>query len=151
MDLNNKVALITGGTQGIGAAIAERLAAAGATVCIVARNINDAGIRDTITSRGGKCVLIQGDVASEDVCRDVVKQAADSCGSIDILIHSAGAAAPGSLEGEARKVWYSAFDVHVHAAFHLSSAAVPHMKKNGEGAILFVSSAAGLRLSLIHI
>jgi NAD(P)-dependent dehydrogenase (short-subunit alcohol dehydrogenase family) len=62
-----------------------------------------------------------------------------------VLVHCAGGAAPGSILQVAPEIWYSAFDIHVHAVFHLVRAAVPLMMQNGGGAILLVSSAAGAR------
>ncbi len=145
MDLKNKIALITGGTHGIGGAIAVKLSQEGARVCLVARNILDTAIKDKIEAMGGECILLSADLSVEESCKLVVQQTAEQFGTIDILVHSAGAAAPGGIEGNARAVWYNAFDIHVHAAFHLSAAALPFMKKGKEGAVLFISSAAGLR------
>jgi NAD(P)-dependent dehydrogenase (short-subunit alcohol dehydrogenase family) len=69
----------------------------------------------------------------------------DGLGGIDVLVHNAGAAAPGSFLQVSEEVWYHAFDVHVHASFHLCRAAVPHMTPKKEGAIVLVGSSAGHR------
>jgi NAD(P)-dependent dehydrogenase (short-subunit alcohol dehydrogenase family) len=74
-----------------------------------------------------------------------VHQTVEQLGSVDVLVHSAGGAAPGSLLDVAPEAWYKAFDVHVHAIFHLCRAAVPYMKKRREGAIILISSVAGTR------
>ena len=145
MDLNNKIALITGGTQGIGAAIALRLSQEGANVCLVARDVSDTTIKERIESSGGICLLLSADLCQEDSCKAVVQQTIDHFGAVDILVHCAGSAAPGGMENGARSVWYQAFDIHVHAVFHLSSAVYPYMQERKQGSILLISSAAGLR------
>lgn len=145
MNLQNKVALITGGTHGIGAETALELARQGMKIALVARNKPDGGIVDEIQQLGAECEVFTGDLSKEESCRQVVEQTVNHFGGIDVLIHSAGAAAPGALLNGASKVWYQAFDVHIHAVFHLCNAAVPHMKERGEGAIILISSAAGLR------
>lgn len=145
MNLENKVALITGGTQGIGAETALKLAAEGVLLSLVARNTSNTDVVKEIEAVGGKCILIQADVSKPDECARVVNETVERLGGIDVLVHSAGSAAPGSLLNGAKDVWYQAFDIHIHATFHLCSAAVPYMKARGEGAIILISSAAGLR------
>jgi NAD(P)-dependent dehydrogenase (short-subunit alcohol dehydrogenase family) len=145
MDIQNKVAIITGGTHGIGAATALALAGRGAAVALVARNTADNDIQQKIEALGASCMMIAADLGREDECIRVVEEVEKQWGRIDILVHSAGAAAPGSLLDGARAVWYQAFDVHIHAAFHLCRAAVSYMKLQKEGAIVLISSAAGLR------
>lgn len=145
MDLNNKVALITGGTHGIGAATAMILAKQGVKISIVARNIENNNVKNEIESYGQECCVISADLSREEDCKKVVEQTIRKFGSVDILVHSAGGAAAGSLLNGARDVWYKAFDIHIHAAFHLCAAVVPYMQKKKEGAIILISSAAGLR------
>jgi NAD(P)-dependent dehydrogenase (short-subunit alcohol dehydrogenase family) len=79
-----------------------------------------------------------------DAARCVV-EAAEALGRLDGLIHSAGGPVPGHFLEITPEEWYAAFDVHVHAIFHLCRAAVPLIQPRGEGAIVLVSSAAGLR------
>jgi NAD(P)-dependent dehydrogenase (short-subunit alcohol dehydrogenase family) len=62
-----------------------------------------------------------------------------------VLVHAAGSGAPGGLLDVAAESWYKAFDLHVHAVFHLCRAVVPEMKKRREGAVILISSVAGLR------
>ena len=145
MNLINKVALITGGTQGIGAETAMILLKQGVKVSLVARNTDNISIKQEIEGLEEQCFMISADLADENECKRVVSETISKFGGIDILIHSAGSAAPGSLLNGARNVWYQAFDIHVHAAFHLCAAVVPYMKMKKEGAIILISSAAGLR------
>ncbi len=145
MEVKNKVALVTGGTHGIGAETALRLASEGARLSLVARNVDKTDIKKRIESVGGECIIISADLSKPEECTRVVEETIQQLGSIDVLIHSAGSAAPGGLLTGAKEVWYKAFDIHVHAAFHLSVAAVPHMKNKKGGAIILISSAAGVR------
>jgi NADP-dependent 3-hydroxy acid dehydrogenase YdfG len=85
----------------------------------------------------GTCIMIPADLSKPEECARVVNETIQQLGDIDILIHSAGSAAPGSLLSGAKDVWYQAFDIHIHAAFHLSMAAVPSMKKKKEGCNYF--------------
>ncbi|HRN56513.1 MAG TPA: SDR family oxidoreductase [Agriterribacter sp.] len=145
MDLHNKVAIITGGTQGIGAETALALAAQGAHIALVARHTGDGTVQKKIEAMGMPCMMVTADLSKEAACVRVINAVQTHYGRIDMLIHSAGAAAPGSLLNGARAVWYEAFDIHVHAIFHLCRAAVPAMQANKAGAIVLISSAAGIR------
>jgi len=144
VDLREKVALITGGTQGIGAATALALAERGADIAIVARHI-DHGVRVKVEALGRRCVVIGRDMALPENATACVQEAVRALGRVDVLVHSAGARAPGGLMEVTTEVWHEAFDVHVHAILHLCRAAVPLMKQKGGGAIVLVSSVAGLR------
>ena len=145
MNIQNKVAVVTGGTHGIGAATALALARQGAAIAIIARNITDSDVQEKLEALGAPLLMIAADLSKEEECIRAAEAVAAKWGRIDILVHSAGAAAPGGLLNGAREIWYNAFDVHVHAAFHLCRAAVPYMKSQKEGAIILISSAAGLR------
>ena len=146
MDLQDKVCLVTGGSSGIGASTALRLARKGARVisisrrgCHLDRNLvsceeDDHGIH-----------FLKADVSDPEACRKCVEETVQEFGRLDVLVHSAGGPAPGGLSDVSEESWMSAFAVHVHAVFHLSRAAVPHMAKQGEGAIVLLGSAAGLR------
>ena len=138
------VALITGGTLGIGAATAIALAKDGYDICLAARNTKDLDVQRDIEALNARCHLIQADVSQEASCKLVVEETISKLGRLDVLVHSAGGPALGGLLTGAEKVWYNAFDIHLHAAFHLSRFAVPHMI-HGDSSIIFISSAAGLR------
>jgi len=145
MDLTNKVALITGGTHGIGAQAALQLASEGVKVCLVARNNMESGLKEQLDEMGAEYEFVAADLSKLTDCGVVVERAFQRFGQIDILIHSAGGAAPGNLLSVANDTWYKAFDIHLHAIFHLCKAAVPYMRKSQAGAIILISSAAGLR------
>lgn len=147
MDLKNKCALITGGTKGIGAAIALDFARHGANVVINGRSEDDAALSviKEIESLGKKAYFVAADMVDPESISNLVAKTAELLGGIDVLVHNAGGPAPGQIDQISTEDWMYAFDVHVHAAYHLCRHALPHMRRNSEGAILFVSSAAGIR------
>lgn len=148
MNLEGKVCLVTGGVRGIGAATAMRLAKAGADVAVQSRDAqSDAAleIKTGIETLGRRCISLTADMAIPADAARIVQETVDGLGGIDVLIHNAGAAASGPFLQVSEEVWYHAFDVHVHAAFHLCRAAVPHMIPKKEGAIVLLGSTAGRR------
>lgn len=147
MQLQKKIALVTGGTKGIGAATAILLAEGGANVAIAARNIDAEAKRTAqrIEELGRKCQLITADMADPAQVQRCVDQTVSSLGPIDVLVHSAGGPVPGGLLEVTPEQWMNAFAVHIHAAFYLCRAVIPGMQKKKEGAIILVSSSAGKR------
>lgn len=147
MQLSGKVALVTGGTRGIGAATALALAKAGANVGITARRIDPTAkrVQEQIIQLGRKCELVQADhgVASETTAS--VRAVESKLGSIDVLVHSAGGPVSGGLMEVTPEEWHRGFEVHVHAIYHLCRAVVPKMREKREGAIVLISSSAGIR------
>lgn len=147
MEVRGKVALVTGGTRGIGAALAVALAKRGATLSLVGRSLDDQAVRtkEEIEAAGGVCHLLSADMGRPPDATRCVDETIDALGGVDVLVHSAGGPVGGGLMEVAAETWMEAFDVHVHAVYHLCRAAVPEMKRKGEGAILLVSSVAGVR------
>lgn len=147
MNLKNKVCLITGGTKGIGAATAEALASRGACIAINGRNRD--GQADALLTRlranGSSATFFAGDLSQPEQAAQLVDASSRELGFPDVLVHCAGGPAPGGILSISQECWYAAFDLHVHAIFHLCRAVAPHMREKGEGAIILVSSAAGLR------
>ena len=147
MKLDGKVSLITGGAGGIGTATALELARLGSDIMIIDQQIDGRAkaIKEKIESLGRHCLLQAADMsAPEEVTRSVQETAAQM-GSVDVLVHAAGGAVPGGLLQVTPEAWYGAFNIHVHAIFHLCRAAVPFMKQKREGAIVLISSLAGNR------
>lgn len=147
MKLCGKVSLITGGTKGIGAAAAVELARLGSDIAINGRHMDGEAnaVRESITALGRQCLLVAGDTSIPDRSAECVRETVAHFGRVDVLVHAAGQAVPGGLLEVSPASWYEAFDVHVHAVFHLCRAVVPIMKEKREGAIILISSAAGLR------
>ena len=147
MQLENKTALITGGTRGIGAATAVALAQRGAQVAIVGRHEDD-DARQTlarIEALGRRGMLILADVGKPDQAARCVAQTVERLGTVDMLVHSAGGPTVGGILEVSPEAWHEAFDVHVHAIYHLCRAGVPLMRPKKEGAVVLVSSVAGIR------
>lgn len=146
MEIGNKVALVTGATRGIGRAVALELARRGAAVVVHGRDpLAAAAVRAEILALGRRCEIVLADAADPACAARCVSAALDTLGGIDILVPCAGAPAPGGLLDVSPEDWYRAFDVHVHAVFHLCRAAAPAMLARGAGAVVLVSSAAGAR------
>ncbi|MCX6378229.1 MAG: SDR family NAD(P)-dependent oxidoreductase [Armatimonadetes bacterium] len=146
MKLEGKICLITGGTRGIGAATAVEFARRGADLALNGRYLDaeaEAVVKE-VEALGRRCVFIQGDMGKPEDARRCVEETVKAFGALDVLVHSAGGAVSGSFTGVSEEAWYDAFEVHVHAVFHLGRAAIPHIKARGEGAIILISSAAGI-------
>lgn len=147
MQLHEKVCLVTGGTMGIGAAAAIALAQRGADVAIAGRN-DSAEAQDTkskIQNLGRRCEVILADFGVPDDAKRAVLETSQQLGPVDVLVHSAGGPVNGKLFEIKEEDWYAAFALHVHAVFHLSREVIPMMRQKGEGAIILISSVAGLR------
>jgi 3-oxoacyl-[acyl-carrier protein] reductase len=147
MKLEGKICLITGGTKGIGAATALELARSGADIAINGRAGDQEAyaVKVALEALGRRCYLHLGDVSKPEVAEAFVRTAVSALGGVDVLIHSAGGPAPGGLLDVDPEVWYNAFDIHIHAVFHLTRAAIPLMKQRHGGSIVLVGSVAGLR------
>lgn len=147
MQLPGNVALVTGGTRGIGAATAVALARGGADVAIVGRHLDDSArqTQRAIEAAGRRCLAIAADVGQGAEARRCVRATAERLGSVDVVVHSAGGPVSGTFLELDAATWLAAFDVHVHAVFHLCQEAIPLMRARQQGAIVLISSAAGLR------
>lgn len=145
MVLKGKVCLVTGGSSGIGAQTVSRLARKGAHVVSASRRGSPLDLEKDCGMNGLDPSFISTDVSDPDACRACVDQVVREFGRLDVLVHSAGGPAPGGLNEVSDENWMNAFAVHVHSVFHLCRAAAPHMARQGEGAIVLVGSAAGLR------
>jgi len=147
MDLNTKVCLVTGGTRGIGAATALALAQGGASVALVARNLDDEAkkTRAGLESLGRRSILIAADLSKPGEAARSVEETVRHLGPVDVLVHAAGGPVNGGLFDLTPESWYGAFEIHVHPVFHLCRAVIPGMKERREGAVILVSSTAGIR------
>jgi NAD(P)-dependent dehydrogenase (short-subunit alcohol dehydrogenase family) len=147
MDLNGKVALVTGGTMGIGAAVCVELARRGADIAAVARNDGPEAekLRGEIESLGRRYLMIAADLVQPEACSDCVQQTVDQLGRLDVLVHNAGGPSAGRIEDISAEQWLRTIALHINANFFLCQAALPHLKAHSEAAIITVSSTAGIR------
>ena len=147
MNLEKKICLITGGTKGIGAATALALAEKGADIAIAARHVDEPAkkVCREIEALGRRCLCLAADLGNPDQATECVQKTASHFGALDVVVHSAGGPVNGGLLEVTPEAWMAAFNVHVHGIFFLCRAAVPHLRKQKEGAIILLSSTAGIR------
>jgi 3-oxoacyl-[acyl-carrier protein] reductase len=144
--LIEKVALVTGGSRGIGAAIAKRLAADGASVAITyASDAKSASaVVKAIESNGGKAIAIQADAANAEAVKDAVEKTVAALGRLDILINNAGTAIPKPFEETTFDEMDRMFNVNVRGTLAATQAALKHIKTGGR--IVMIGSCVGERL-----
>ena len=146
-DLRGRVAVVTGGGTGIGAATARLLAQRGADVAIAARTLQDLErvSLEVEHATGRRCLVVQTDVKDEEQVRRLVQRTVDELGRIDILVNNAGGTRLGPLAQLPTKAWDASFDLNVRAAYLCTREAGVHLLQQGSGSIINVSSDAGLR------
>ena len=146
IDLNGKRALVTGGSRGIGAAIAIALAENGADVAFTYRNASESAqaIAKTIESNGCRAVAIQADSADADAVLRAMNDAVSILGGLDILVNSAGVGLNGPLAEIDMKEYQTLMDVNVRAPVLFAKAAIPHMGQGGR--IISIGSGLGERV-----
>lgn len=149
--LENKVAIVTGGSRGIGKAVALKLAARGAAVVVAARSVEDkpgalpgtiGQTVDQIIRRGGRAMAVACNVIDENSVTAMVQSAYDAYGRIDILVNNAGVAVAKPLCETSLKHWNLVLGVNLTGAFLCSRAVLPVMKARGAGSIVNISSLA---------
>jgi 3-oxoacyl-[acyl-carrier protein] reductase len=144
-NLEGKVALITGGSRGIGAAIAKRLAADGANVAITYTKGADAAasVVKEIERAGRKAIAIQADAADADAVKAAVEKTVTTFGRLDILVNNAGTAVPKRFEETTLEELDRLMDINIRGVFVATQAALKHMKSGGR--IISIGSAVGER------
>jgi NAD(P)-dependent dehydrogenase (short-subunit alcohol dehydrogenase family) len=145
MRLLNKVALITGGTSGIGEATALLFANEGAKVAVTGRNQErGSAVTDLILKGGGHAIFIQTDVSKADECRRAVDETVRAFGRIDILFNNAGLFFPHTALDCSEEEWDLQVDVNLKGTFLMSKFALPGMIAQGSGVIINNSSGWGI-------
>lgn len=156
--LKDTTAVVTGASSGIGAAIAQALAAEGATVALLARRRDKlAELADTINTRdGGRARMYEADVTDADAVRDTIDAVARDCGGIDILVNNAGGGTWGPAVSAELADWHSTVELNVNGVLNATHAALPHLTRaaaaHGRGVadIVTISSIAGRRVPSAH-
>jgi 3-oxoacyl-[acyl-carrier protein] reductase len=143
--LEGRIALITGGSRGIGAAIAERLAADGANVAITyAKDASAASaVVKAIELDGGKAIAIQADAADTEAVKGAVEKAVATFGRLDVLVNNAGTVIPKPFEETTLEELDRVININVRGVFATTQAALKHMKDGGR--IIMIGSAVGER------
>jgi 3-oxoacyl-[acyl-carrier protein] reductase len=144
--LEGKIALITGGSRGIGAAIAKRLAADGAKVAITYTKGSDAAasVVKAIERAGGKAIAIQADAADAEAGKAAVEKTVATFGRLDVLVNNAGTAIPKAFEETTLEEMDRVLDINVRGVFVATQAALKHMNEGGR--IIMIGSSVGERV-----
>ena len=145
MLLENKGAVVTGGSRGIGRAVAEALAAEGATVAVIyAGNIKAAEdtVR-TIEEAGGKAFAVQCDVADEAAVTDMVKMVHEKLGTIDVFVNNAGITRDGLLMRMKREDWDAVLNTNLTGVYNCTKAVTKIMMKQRSGSVINMTSVVG--------
>jgi len=141
LQLKNNVAIVTGGSQGIGRATALRLAEEGAKVVIAARGrelLDQVALE--IRTAGGIAVAVSADVSRPEDCATLVAEAVKAFGRLDILVNNAGTSATGDFESVTDDGWQADFELKLFAAIRLARLAIPFMKQQGGGRIVNITN-----------
>ena len=151
LDLTPQTALVTGGSRGIGRAVAERLASAGARVAVnyTRREESANALVREIRAAGGEAMAVAGDVSRPEEARQLVRDVLSAWQRLDILVNNAGVWEEDAAGGGNLETWDRTLAVNVRGAFLVTDAAIPYLEKEG-GAIVFVSSTAGQRGEAFH-
>ncbi len=141
MNLNNKTAIVTGGTKGIGRAIAEELRREGISVCIAARNQSE--IDQAVSKLGDNTTGFICDVRDHDQVRALVEYTVKEFGGLDILVNNAGIGIFETVEETSPEDFRAVLETNLFGVFYCCHEAIPQMKKRGGGYIINISSLAG--------
>ena len=152
MRLKDKKAIVTGAGQGIGKAIALKMAREGADVVVVERN-RDSGVQTQkeVEALGRRCLFFNVDVADRKQVEKMVAQVIGAFGRIDILVNNAGFDRPGNLLKTKEEDWDAVLDVHLKGTLNCIQAVTPHMIEKNYGKIINLSSVWGKRGAVSEI
>lgn len=147
MSLRNRVALVTGGSRGIGRGIALRLAKDGARIAIAYRTNKAAAhtaLRD-LQAAGADCVAVETDISEPGRAEQLVKAVADRYGRVDVLVNNVGDFRWGTLAESSASEWQGIFDSNVMTVFHMCRAVIPQMHKGRWGRIINLGAVGAER------
>ena len=147
--LKGMVAVVTGGSRGIGAAISLSLAESGAMVVInhlpMDRDIEGFNtVRSKIDKIGGRCVSVPGDITDSSFCNELCRIAVEKFGRLDILVNSAGFVVQAGCSDISDELWKNGIEVNLSAAFYTSRAALEYMGDAGRGRIIYIGSSGSI-------
>lgn len=138
VSLDGKVALVTGASKGIGAAVAQAFATAGAAVMISSRKLD--ALTNTAEAIGGSTAVFAANAGDPNSAEACVRATLEQFGRIDILVNNAGTSSTGAFESLADETWQADFDLKLFGAIRLIRAVVPRMKDQGGGSIVNVTN-----------
>ncbi len=145
--LENKTAIVTGGSLGIGASLALKLAADGADVALNYRKHSDEAeaIAEKVRGMGRKAIVVQADVSSYDDAQKMVAKVIEEWGKVDILVCNAGINRDGVIWKMTEEQWDTVVDINLKGYFNYMRAVAPHMREAKYGRIVCLTSINGLR------
>lgn len=145
LGLNGKVAIVTGGSEGIGKAAANSMAREGATVVICARraDVLEAAAEEIRAATGGEVKAIPTDVTDNDQIASLFDNVIQTYGRVDILVNNAGTSAAGLFEDVSDETWKYDIELKLFGAIRCSRLAIPHMKAQGGGRIINITTPGG--------
>ena len=145
LGLAGKVAIITGGSQGIGKATASAMVSEGALVVICARRLDilEAAAKDIEILTGGEILPVQADVSEPTQTKELVDKTINTYGRLDILVNNAGTRATSHFSDLNDEDWQNDLDLKLFPAIRLSRLAIPYMKQSGDGRIINVTNLGG--------
>jgi len=146
-DFTGKVAIVTGGGQGMGRAVAQRLLEGGASVVVNDKNADNA--RKVADALGNNAVAVPGDVTIKADVDAVVEKTVETFGALDILVNNAGILFSTTLENMEEDDWDLVINVNMKGTYLFSRAVLPHMRQAGWGRIINFSSTAGKSVSTL--
>jgi NAD(P)-dependent dehydrogenase (short-subunit alcohol dehydrogenase family) len=141
--LDGRVAVVTGGSRGIGLAIARALLAQGAKVVVGGRTASSLADAEAELQAGDRLATVQGSVADEADANGLVSGAVERFGGLDILINNAGVGAFANVASCSTEQWHDVIGTNLTGVFFMSRAAIPHLRERGGGWIINISSLAG--------
>jgi NADP-dependent 3-hydroxy acid dehydrogenase YdfG len=146
--LDGKVAVVTGASSGIGEATVRALAAEGAAVVAGARRKERLdSLVEEVSQSGGKAIAVECDVTDESQAQDLVRRAVEEFGRIDILVNNAGVMLLSTVGKGLSDQWRQMFEVNVMGLLYATDAAIGHMKGQGSGHLVNISSVAGRKVT----
>ncbi len=151
-DLSGRVAIITGGGSGIGAETARLLAARGADLVLAGRRVDalDKMAAQITSETGHRCITVPTDVREPDQAEALIVAAIAAYGRLDILINNAGKGTLKPLATMPIEVWQKDIALNLNAAYYCSRAALEHLQASGHGAVVNISSMAGVNGTMGH-
>jgi NAD(P)-dependent dehydrogenase (short-subunit alcohol dehydrogenase family) len=145
LGLTGKVAIITGGSEGIGKAAATALASEGAQVAICARraDVLEAAAAEIVAATSGKVVALAADITQAEQVNQLFEKIIERFGRVDILVNNAGTSSAHPFEAATDEIWAADIQLKLMGALYCIRAAVPHMKSQGGGRIINITTPGG--------